>query len=529
MPKIEITQAMGEYPLAEDSVLPPNAAASAGNIRFNNGGVRPIKAPDNRSITNGQLANNAKSIYLYEDQHWMSWDEDTDVVESLSGTDPHERIYFSNSGGARVTGNTVATGSAVKPTASFKLGVPRPVDIVTILSTGVDDDKTENDITRFYTFTYVTAYGEEGPAAAASAEVTAGTIDSVVEISIPVPVINSSNITHKRIYVTETGADTEFLFVAEIPLAQTTYSDTNSLRGRVLDTLDYEPPPDDLKGLTRIPGSVLAGFSGKELCMSEPGLGYAFPFAYRHTMPAEIVGIAPTQNGVAVMTREKPVIVSGGHPGAMGEIKPDLEQACVSKRSIVDMGDYILYASPDGLVAINDGGAILKTKNILDKQSWAPYQPNTIHAYHNEGLYIGFYGDGGAGSAGFIYDPDTNSIVQLDQYFDAAYTDLLRDRLYVSSGTQLSVWNHDGALTGRWKSKLWKGGTEKFNCFKVECEDPSLLGLKLWANGVLVLVLESLPRNVFKLPGASGERWQFELYGTGSWTRAALGTEMINL
>lgn len=36
----------------------------------------------------------------------------------------------------------------------------------------------------------------------------------------------------------------------------------------------------------------------------------------------------------------------------MNVVKGDLEQSCVSKRSIVSMGRQVFYASPDGLVLL---------------------------------------------------------------------------------------------------------------------------------------------------------------------------------
>ena len=44
----------------------------------------------------------------------------------------------------------------------------------------------------------------------------------------------------------------------------------------------------------------------------------------------------------------------------MVAVEIDLAQACVNKFSVVDMGDYVLYAGPDGLCAIGTDGVVTK-------------------------------------------------------------------------------------------------------------------------------------------------------------------------
>ena len=71
-------------------------------------------------------------------------------------------------------------------------------------------------------------------------------------------------LTHRRIYRATAGV---FLFVAEIPIASTSYSDSILAEdlGEELPSLTWLPPPDTLKGLINLPGGVMAGFTLKTL------------------------------------------------------------------------------------------------------------------------------------------------------------------------------------------------------------------------------------------------------------------------
>mgnify|MGYP001502416508 CR=1 FL=1 len=68
----------------------------------------------------------------------------------------------------------------------------------------------------------------------------------------------------------------------------------------VIPSTDWIAPPDDdtalypdgpMKGLISLPGGILAGFTGKRICFSEPFLPHAWPVNYRITLEEEIVGI----------------------------------------------------------------------------------------------------------------------------------------------------------------------------------------------------------------------------------------------
>ena len=104
-----------------------------------------------------------------------------------------------------------------------------------------------------------------------------------------------------------------------------------------------------------------------------------------------------------------------------------------------------MYASPDGLVAIQGAGVEVVTKPVMTREQWQAYNPGTIIAAQSEGRYIATYVPPAGGSRkGFIYDPTTQSFTDLTLSAVAMYTDLLTDTLLLLNTTgAVTEWNRD--------------------------------------------------------------------------------------
>ncbi len=116
-----------------------------------------------------------------------------------------------------------------------------------------------------------------------------------------------------------------------------------------------------MKGLINLPNGIMAGFEGRDVYFCEPYRPYAWPAAYQQTVDYPVVGLGRLDTSLVVLTKGAPYLISGSAPGYMTVVKADLEQACVSKRSIVSMGSAVFYASPDGLVALAASGSRVLT------------------------------------------------------------------------------------------------------------------------------------------------------------------------
>ena len=355
------------------------------------------------------------------------------------------------------SGSATGSGASSSVTDGSSFGGPSDADL---------------DFETSYVYTFVSAYGEEGPPSAASTVVTTDDNQNVSLSNLQTSHSNSNiNLLKKRIYRSNTGSNTtQFQFVAELALSATTYTDIskNSELAEVIPSSTWIGPPDDdtalypdgpMKGLCALPGGVFAGFTGKRICFSEPFLPHAWPANYRLAIEEEIVGMKVVSNGVLVTTKSVPYLVTGSGPDTMTAIRIESSQANLNKRSIVDMGPFVIYASPDGLIAAEGTTVRNLTEGIITPSQWqASYYPTTITGFLWEQRYVGFYSTG-SGFGGFIFDPrvgDGTSFVDLDAggLIRGGHTDPDDSQLYLIITNTIKKFQGSGTnLTFNWKSK----------------------------------------------------------------------------
>ena len=257
----------------------------------------------------------------------------------------------------------------VYPSTSFRLGIQAPTARPGVTKAGTAST-TESVEDFSYVYTLVSDYGEEGPHSPPS-NIISWTSPETITISTPQSAsafgsgYSFAN-GKKRIYRANAGSNAAyFQFVAEIPFANTSLTDNRASAGlgEVLPSEGWVGPPNDdtslypdgpMQGLIAVGNGVFCGYAGKRLCFSEPYLPHAWPVQYRITIEEEIMGLSATNNGVVVMTKVFPYFVTGTDPAAMTAVQVDVAQSCLNTDSIVDMGEYVLYSGPDGLVQVSN-------------------------------------------------------------------------------------------------------------------------------------------------------------------------------
>ena len=420
------------------------------------------------------LANSARrSIYKYDygstSSVWLQWAEEVDVVPGPIPADILDRLYYTGDDYPRVgIASTIVSGSSY-PNASYRLGVPAPSGAPTTAKSGTaDTTATPNDVS--YVYTLVTALGEEGPPSAPSTVIELTDTESVtVTLATgqqPSGNYNFGSAAKKRVYRSNTGStNTTFQFVGEVAYTATSFTDTvdAAALGEVLPSGTWIGPPNDdtslypdgpLQGLIPLAQGVMAGFTGKRFCLSEPFLPHAWPISYRITTEEDIVAIASTANGVAALTDGQPYFVTGTDPSAMTAIRIDLAQACVNVHSVVDMGDYVLYAGPDGLCAVQSASGQVVTNGLISVDQWnSTFNPTTIRAFKHEGTYVAFHASGG-----WVYDPrgDKNALTTLSLAAEVrgGYTNPKDGELYVIVGDKIKKYRGGStSKTATFKSK----------------------------------------------------------------------------
>ena len=508
-------------------LLPEDMAQNAENVFLDSGRIEGIKTDVNDPSEAGSthpavnIDGTTKTIFKASSSAWFTFTQDVDIIKSPIKEDSHGRFYFTGSGTFPKYTSTSAgiTGSGPFPATSYRLGLPTPASFTS--NPSVDDSTAEDGATtssRAYIYTEITTFGEEGPASlVTSSEIIDASNGSTVTLSLPAASSGNYTIAKRRIYRTDLNG--VFRFVKDVSgtaSGTTTEAVKDALLGEEIESTDNLAPPDDVTadhpdgpmlGITSMPNGITAGFSGNTLLFSEAYLPHSFPIRNQLTSKDDIVGIASIASGLLIVTKGKPLMASGTDPSAMAMVEIDANLPCTNKRSLVDMGEYAIYASPDGLVLASNSGINLITEQILTRDQWQSYYPNNIEAYEYEGKYIAFTWDGTNASSkqGFLFDPrgQKNAFVKLDFYATAGFNDRENDELYLVIGGVLKKFARGTSnRTYTWKSKeFYTNRPISPGVAKVSADSYSSLTFKLFADGSLKHTQTVTNSEIFRLPG----------------------------
>jgi hypothetical protein len=568
--KIKLTQFSGIAPAVSPRLLNENFAQEAENIDFESGIVAPITA--NAEVGGFTLQDELRtSIYKYKDTHWLEWEDDVDVAKGPIANDTHSRLYWTGDGDYPKMGTqiTMIAGSSGYPAASYRLGIPAPEDAPgTTVNGTADPDQVPNSVS--YIYTLVSAYGEEGPPSDPSTPVDL-TDTETVTLSMPALDVPSGNYNFgagalKRIYRSNTGSSsTEFQYVGEVAISATSFEDTLAADelGEVIPSGFWVGPPDDnsslypdgpMLGLISLANGSLAGFAGKQLCLSEPFLPHAWPVAYRKTVEDTIVAICGTNNGVVCLTDGRPVFVAGVDPSAMSATKVELAQACVNKHSAVDMGEYVLYAGVDGLCSVSGASGEVVTRQTISREQWnTDFHPDIIRAFNYKGTYVAFWvteSDYG----GWVLDPrdgSTSLSTITGAEINGGWVNPKDGELYLIIADKINQYRGSATkLTATWKSKRFTlPYPMHFGWVQVKAESYPI-SVKVYADGTKIAdytLAESagvytqtittpsgksaatLAEPIMRLPAVRATTWEFDVSTAASIYEVVLAETMDEL
>lgn len=215
----------------------------------------------------------------------------------------------------------------------------------------------------------------------------------------------------------------------------------------ILTTEEYDAPHDDMVGLKLVQNNMVVGFFDNQLCFAEPGHPHAWPEKYRRTFEYDIVAVEAVGGYLIVLTEEYAYRVSGSDPFTLSIARIDTPYPCLSKRSVVNMGYGVLYATYGGLAMWTPStGLSLATKYIHDWDTWDDdIDPTTIVGQFFNDKYFGSY-DGGS----FIFERDEKIggyYITAGHQFNSAWQDPADNALYTSS-------DELGNIT-QWGSSVW--------------------------------------------------------------------------
>lgn len=252
---------------------------------------------------------------------------------------------------------------------------------------------------RVYVLTWESEFGEIG--VPSPTMTLTGKTDATWTINTtPAPAdITDYNVTHVSVWRTitsSTGVDYRRVArVAYVPGAFSyadTVPSTTVAAALLLESFNYYPPPDGLRGLVAMANGMMAGFVDDTVYFSEAYRPYAWPDEYQIAVGSPIVALAPIGNSVVVLTKESPVVLTGTTPASVSMTRVANNYSCLDARSVVNMGSVAVYSSQYGLVSVSEGGFQLLTENYADRDEWvAELRGDALNgAARYQNRYLGF-------------------------------------------------------------------------------------------------------------------------------------------
>lgn len=513
---ISIGPFYGMSPKISPRLLRDGGAVAATNMILTSGQIRPIKEPE--LVHTPDFDGPWQSVFRAvkgDEEKWLAWNNDVDVVRAPLPPSAEPRFYWSGDGEPRYG------RFAGLPSTFFALGIPKPQTPVSISVSGgsganvtrvyaytfiseLGEESGLSPVSNITTgkvdgiweltdFDVLPTNAGSGTAShslgvttftntalhwlrAGDEIVIAGQTVKVQSILLPTDFTilgdfsvatswerkapwNTSNM-YRRLYRT-TGTNGTFQLVADN--IGTSYFDTLTdaqIFGDELISLGWEPPPTNLKGLTALPNGSVVGFFDNQICYSEPYQPHAWPIAYRRATAFDVVGIGHYGTTVIACTESDPYICDGTEPSVVRAESANEVWPCLSKRSVVNVGDGVMFATAYGMAYIGMQGKSIWTKDIYNRVDWSFLNPSSMVAAKGEGrILVRFISDDNSKGV-LVFDQDNPEIglTLISEYPDEIYTDLVNGSFYFVD--DLGVRKYDTATGGRasyfWLSKEYE-------------------------------------------------------------------------
>lgn len=456
--RVRIEDFKGQYPKRSNRLLENSQARLANNLNLASGelrGLRNWQQAFNFNDNTIQKAFRLPDALSPGGELWVGFDNPS--VNLYPGpllNDGFDRYY--KFGDGRPEYNTLDRLRNGDP--YYWLGVPAPVLNGSLATTGGGTPTEE----RFYAYTLVTQYGEEGapsaPVSATGAETDTWTL-SGMDVAVPNPA--EQPVTTKNIYRTVVGfSSVEFFFVANIPLAQASYADTIPsdvvARNNLLESEGWAEAPTDIDNAVVMPNGFFLAWAGRDIHFSETYRPWAWPADYDLSAQYEVIGAGVFGQSAGIVTKGHPYFSTGTAPENSTLTKNNTAEPGLSEFSIVSLPYGVLYASQNGLVLMSANGVTIPTEDIITKDKWLRnYSPATLRSAQYEDSYLGFY----ASDKGLVINPDdpNESFIELDNFVgvNMVQTDERTGEVYVIRAGVVYLWDsvEEERVNYQWRSK----------------------------------------------------------------------------
>ena len=444
--KVVLDRFHGLMPRVNVGLKPDNCAEVAWNCDLRDGRLRPIRQP--LEVTSDYPLVNAdytdadddapvkalKFVHRVSGDVFLWWASEKEIADANIDSSNEYRCLVSGfdvnaSDPAYVARYQVGSALNTRPIVIKLIKDRLPAPTVTILY-------VQGEANAYTTFkqTWVDANGYESPLSPPSDILNYfddGTDCDWIQIA---QTAAPTGAVARRIYksLSTDGGDAVYQFVSEQAASSGSFS-AFSLHVLDKDAGDVAPdadnPPTTLGGVVSVYGGFYAGFdlqTRREVLFSDVDLPYVWPLENRiSTVDQTVVRLASYGNSVLVLTDDIPLVFTGTAPDMMTLTSTATHAPCISRRSVVQMGASVVFASDDGLymTPISGETAITNlTQNLFDRRAWRLLHPETCFGVaHNQQLFMWF--------------PD-------------AVDPILRCQRYVFSDDQSTLTTHDEICVG---------------------------------------------------------------------------------
>jgi len=456
----------GIIPRLGSRLLPDNAAQYALNAQLFSGELRSWSQL--KLLATYASHPNLQDVFHYRHpndptltNYYIPFDQRTDVVKAPIINDAYNRLYWTD--GIKFTITTMADVEAGTP--GQPVGLPPPT-FGTTPAIATAGGTSANAVTRVYTFILVSKYGEEGPASDTSTITVSGNSDGTWTITNANTLVapTNPNIIKLRMYRTIASLTSNTVTYREvvewdIGSVPASYSDvmseTTLATQPAMQSLQWDAPPADLKGLCAGPNGMLSAFKGRTVYFSVPWFPHAWPDSYQIAVPEDIVAIGWIGSLLVIGTTGRPAVVSGTSPTSLstqnfGEVIP-----CLSQDGFVCTSTAAFYPSLDGLISLSADGVVNNSNAFATRKDWlARFPPVSTSGAIYQSRYFGFYSSQLGYSLGF--DDATTGLTDLQvNGVKRIKNSAVDNSAHVIIGDQLFQWDGavDSPLVFVWRSK----------------------------------------------------------------------------
>ena len=396
---------------------------------------------------------------------------------------------------------------------------------------------------RAYAYAYVNIYGEQGPPSPAASLIIDSQADVDMQLALDAAVAGYAPIKEIRVFRTpDSGAVDEYFLVSSIPVLGTPAGavafrdnlDASSLNEQLAYRNSYPPDPA-LRGLLSLPNGSLMAWKGNQLHFSDAYRAWSWPPGYVKPLGnVQIIGAYPIGTGALVITTGSPFLVSGITPDGMtASHVTGANQAGVSKWAIAEVGEYLIYASHDGLVAVaGTQSSMTISARYFTRETWRERYAAGLDSMRFsvwDGRLIVFSGSNQFTPFMLDVDEAGGEMTELpDLQACCAIVSQLSDQCYFANGTTLYQFAGGDAATARWRSGDRILPPSNFGAASVRCTGTWII--KLYGDGAL-LHTETVTGAAHFRPHCPDryERWAVACEGIGTLLELKIGRNFREL